>query len=210
MQTDDFGQPIAEKKSGCSTTMLWIFAIVGGLGVLGVVVCCGGGYLLFRNAFSEDPATIRQVTESITEIELPERYPPLFSMKIPIFGVKMVAYGKQGSNGPMVMMMAFPKSMAGNEEKMRQQMKQQMQQQGQQHNVRVEGEAEEETYTIRGQERRVAINRGVTEDGMKVVQVQTTFTAKEEAPAFFMMIVPEETWDEEELEGILESTNSGP
>jgi hypothetical protein len=210
MQVDDFGEPIVEKKSGCSTTVLWILAIVGGLGVLAVVVCCGGGYLLIRNAFSDDPATIRQVTETITEIELPERFPPLFSMKVPFFGVKMVAYGqRQGSGGPMLMIMSFPQSMAGNEEQMHEQMQQQMQKQGHQQKIRLEGESEEETYTIRGQKRTVAINHGVAEDGTKVVEVQTTFTAKGGAPAFFMMIVPEETWDEAELKAILDSTNPG-
>ena len=38
--------PVPVKKGG--NKMVWILGILGGLSAVGVLVCCGGGYLMFR------------------------------------------------------------------------------------------------------------------------------------------------------------------
>ena len=147
------------KSSSPLKVILWGLGIIGGLAIL---ACCGGGFLLFRTfarGISQDPAVVRQVAAEITDIELPESLPPDF--KIQFIGMKMVSFGdrsKKGS-GPMLMLMEFPASMGGNSQQMKQQMDQGLQQQGQKDQSIQIQESETKTYTIRGQEQSVVINK---------------------------------------------------
>ncbi|HMC10636.1 MAG TPA: hypothetical protein VKH44_05080 [Pirellulaceae bacterium] len=47
--TGGFGQAPPPKKSN---PILWILGIVGGLGVLGALCCCGGSYFLFNTSMN--------------------------------------------------------------------------------------------------------------------------------------------------------------
>ncbi|NND97995.1 MAG: hypothetical protein HKN47_11765 [Pirellulaceae bacterium] len=67
-------QPVKQKKGG--SVWVWIFAIVGVLGLVGVMVCCGGGYFAYRQgtAFLADEIKVKLdgnpvIEENIGEIE---------------------------------------------------------------------------------------------------------------------------------------------
>ena len=73
-------------KPGMSGTakVLMVFGI--GFVVL-AVLCCGGvgffgywGYNLAKNAMSQDPETIRRVTDEIVTIAIPDAFEPQMSM----------------------------------------------------------------------------------------------------------------------------------
>ena len=202
---DDYSESETPKSSSPLKVILWAVGIIGGLAIL---ACCGGGFLLFRTfarGISQDPAVVRQVAAEITDIEPPESLPPAFSFQL--FGMKMVSFGdpsKKGS-GPMLMLMEFPASMGGNTQQMKQQMDQGLQQQGQKDQSIQIQESETKTYTIRGQEQSVVINKGTTDSGDKVVQVMATFSSKSGNPTMLMYFTPEDQWSEEEFQTIVNS-----
>ena len=201
---DNYSDSEAPKSSGALKVILWIL----GIGVCVVILVCGvGGFLLFRTfkaGFSQDPPVIREVAGSITDVDLPDGYLPVFSMNL--FGMKMAAFGDQTNpnTSPMLMLMEFPAATAANPEQMKQQMEQSLQQQGRQRNFQIQ-QSEQKTFTIRGQEQTVVINTGTSDRGGNVVQAMGTFSAKSGNPAMLMFMVPEDKWDEDEFREIVES-----
>ena len=196
--------PEEPKKSGSGLKIfLWIVGIGGGLLLLACGGCVIGSVVFFRNAISDDPATIRETAQAITEINPPSGYEPLFSANM--FGVKVVGYGQQDQANPrMLMLMSFPENMA-DEQQMRQQMNQSLQQQGQQDLREIESETR--PYTIRGEECQVRIAKAEAENGNEVRQITAIFRGKA-GPAMLMLLMPEEDWvngGEEEFEKMLES-----
>ena len=197
---DEYGaaQP---KSSSVLKIVLWIVAI----GVIFFVLLCGGViFLAYRMVASgRDPTVVRQVTRTITDIELPERYTP--SMSFQLLGAKMVFYGQGNSSGRFLMIMQFSSGVQTNPDEMKQQMEQNRQQQaGGPRGIHVE-ETETRPYSIRGQESQVMITKGVTDDGKKIVQVTAPFIAKDGSVAMLMLLESEEEWDESEFEQILAS-----
>jgi len=198
-------EPAPRKSSGWKLALL-ILGICGGLCVL---VCGGlllGSIWFFRSSISEDPATVRQTARSITEIDVPEGYEPLFSMNM--FGMRMAGFGEQTpGKGHVLMLMAFPSSMAADRQQMRRQMDQSLQQQGEHHEFRLM-ESEQRTCTIRGEQCQVEIAKVQNNDGSEMRQVTGIFTAKNNMPAMLMVMMPEEEWadgGEAELEAMFAS-----
>lgn len=196
--------PEGPQKSGSGLKIvLWILGIGGGLLVLGCGGCIIGTIIFARNAASTDPAEIREMAQSVTEIEPPDGYEPIMAMDMYVF--KMCVFGQEGNqDGRMLMLMSFKEGMA-NDAEMERQMNQSMQQQG--HNLQVI-ESERRPYTIRGKEVQVQIAKVKTEDGKELRQVIATFTGKNGGPAVLMMLMPEEEWNnggEQEFEKMLDS-----
>jgi len=186
-------EPPPQKSSGWKIVLL-ILGICAGVFVLACGGCLVGSIWLFKSSISEDPATVRQTAQSITEIDLPEGYEPLFSMNM--FGLRMAGFGERTSGrGRVLMLMAFPSSMAADRQQMRQQMDQSLQQQTGHHEFR-QIESEQRTYTIRGEECQVQIAKVQTDDGSNMRQVTAIFTAKNNMPAMLMVMMPEEEWME--------------
>jgi hypothetical protein len=98
-------------RPGMSGTAKWLLGLGIGCGVV-VLLCCGvfggGAFWMVRTAqrsISEDPATIRRLTDEIVTIDIPESLPPRTCMdfNIPFWNTKVmtwVAYGEEsGGNG---------------------------------------------------------------------------------------------------------------
>lgn len=200
-----FEEPQPVKKSKGISIFLWVFGIIGALVVLG----CGGifltGFLWFKKAVSQDPAKVRAVAEEITEIQLPERFQPLGTFSA--FGMKMAFFSeKETADQPATLaLMELPSEAGQDPEQMRESMRQGFQGQGgQMTNLEVE-ETEERTYTIRGEEQTVTIQRGRGQDAKEWVQVMAPFTSKQGKSALLSLTVPKDSWDEAEFEAMLES-----
>ncbi len=194
------------KKSSGVRVLLWVLGIGGGLMVLMCGGCLVGSYFLFKDVASTDPAVVNNTAQSITDIDPPSGYDPMFSMNM---GVKMAAFGGEpGESGQthMLMLMAFPAGM-GDEGQMKQQMNQSLQQQGGNQNLQ-EIETETRVYTIRGEECNVQIAKVKNDDGAEFRKITTVFTAKDGNLAMLMLLMPEEEWasgGEEEFEKMIQS-----
>ena len=77
--SDTFGMEKPPKKSSGMKTVIIVLAIVGGVGVLACGGCMVGSVLLFRNAVSDDPVTVRETAQGISEIDVPQEFEPMFS-----------------------------------------------------------------------------------------------------------------------------------
>lgn len=117
----DFQQPppvnpydnLETVRPGMSSGAKVLLGLGIGCGVL-LVLCCGGFGVTFfyfgrslQRAASEDPATIRRVTESIVTIEVPEALEPKFSFDwtVPIFNrtVSAAAYADSDDHSSLVL-----------------------------------------------------------------------------------------------------------
>ncbi len=54
---DSFGNNPTPKKSN---TWLWVLGIIGGIGILGAIVCCGGSFALYRAGSSALAEQLKQ------------------------------------------------------------------------------------------------------------------------------------------------------
>jgi len=186
-------EPPVKKASGLKIVVI-VLAIAGGVGVLacgGIVV---GGFLILRNAANDDPASIRQTAQEISEIDVLEGFEPMFSMSL--MGVNIAAFGEQGPGVPrMFMLMSFPAAIAANEEQMRQQMDQSLQQHTGKQNLN-QLESETRPHSIRGADCQVRIAKVEDDQGRQLRQVTAIFTAKSGSPAMLMLMMPEEEWND--------------
>jgi predicted secreted protein len=192
------------KSKGCSI-FLWVFGILGLLIVLACAGVIGGSFWFFRKSMSQDPAKIRQATEEITEIELPERFQPMMLMNA--FGTKFVMYqlGDTPESGGMLMLMEAGTGPGQNAEQMKKNFNQGFQGQGTTLKNVDPDKTQEQTYTIRGEEVTVVIEHGTGDDGKAMVQATAQFTSKQGKPAMLIFMVNENDWDEAEFDALLNS-----
>jgi hypothetical protein len=107
---DDFQQePAPQAKKSSGSKVLLILGIIGGLCL---VVCCGGVGLLyykFKDAISytTDAAEIKKQTQEVVTLDVPDGYSPMTSMRISIgiVTMKMIIYQEgSGNQGGLVIM----------------------------------------------------------------------------------------------------------
>jgi len=131
--------PPARSGMRTSTKVILILLIVfGGLALL----CCGGGIATFvyfgksiANSVSQDPKVVRQVTQQIAQISIPEALKPTasFDVKVPFTGQRMmtgVVYEDKASNSSLFLAVFGFQTDDVNREQMRRQMEQSFRQQG--------------------------------------------------------------------------------
>lgn len=186
-----------------------------GCGVL-VLLCCGGGIVAtiffgrsMQQAISEDPATIRMVTESIVEIDVPESLPPQMSLDwtVPIVNRKMMTmavYADKDEHSALVLFQMDEDF--GNPAVMRTQFEESMKESGGQDFDEVElEESEKFTTEINGSEAEFTVGRGKREeDGREVWQAIGTFEGKG-GPAMLFLQLDGEAFTKDDAMGILQS-----
>ena len=197
-----------QPKTGMSTGV----KVLIGCGVIGGVmalVCCGGFMYLgmqVANMATEDPVEVRNISDEIADIELPDEFVPKFGMQGEMFGVggQMAAY----EDGEKVLMLMQMKGPAGfDAEQMRQEFQRQLNQQGRNTDINIES-TEQKEITLAGEETTIQIIKGTGEGGKEMRQVQGVFKGRDGA-AFVMYISPEEDWDEELVIQLLETISTG-
>jgi hypothetical protein len=215
---DDF-QDAPPKKQGMSSTAKFVL-ILGSIAGVCLLACCGGVVFMgwkFQNIAKDfmtmDPEVVRQRTEEIIHIDIPDDYAPTHAMKIDLMNVKMkqVAYQRKGSAGSMLMIMettqppmqgASPKQQR---EQMRQAMRQQAQQQGQANDEIDEQSSESREFTINGESVPFEFIKGTAaQGGVPTRQVVGIFPGRE-GTVMLMLMAPESEYNEEEIVKMIES-----
>lgn len=197
-----------QPQSGMSTGV----KVLIGCGVIGGVMalaCCGGFMYLgmqVANMATEDPVEVRNISDEIAEIDLPDEFVPKFGMQGEMFGVggQVAAY----EDGEKVLMLMQMKGPAGfDAEQMQREFQRQLDQQGRDTDINVES-TEQREITLAGQETTVQIIKGTSKDGKEMRQVHGVFNGRDGA-AFVMYISPEEEWDEGQVIQLLETISTG-
>jgi hypothetical protein len=200
-------QPGRPAKSRGLSIFLWIFGIIGLL----IVLACGGiiltMFVFIKRATSQNPAEVRAVAQEIVDVDVPDGLEPKFSVSFQ--GMRMVLFTKAEDPGSgMLSLTEFPAGQGVEgvqDEQMREEMRRSMQGQAPQMEEIDEAKSEDRTYTIRGEERTVTVQRGAGEDGKQWVQAIAHFTSKQGNEAMLTYMAPADDWDEAEFEAMLES-----
>ena len=211
------GLPVQPRK-GMSGWGKFFLVMAIGSGLM-VVVCCGvagvmmyGGYRMFADAFSQDPAVVRQVADSITAIDVPEGFEPKFSVNMRVPTTNQVlftcsVFGEQQEQGTLILAQFNSEVASGDDpEALHEQLKefQPYRDANQQEEIEIT-KTEEREYTVRGQPARFMISQGKGQKtGKEYVRVLGKFPGKE-GPALLALLEEADQYDEAALVKMLES-----
>jgi hypothetical protein len=184
-----------------------------GCGVI-VLLCCGGfiftGFWFTRSiqqAMSEDPATVRNVTDSMVTIDVPAELEPKMSMdhwRIPLVGeITMAIYGEPQQS---VLALFQLDTDLGNAEQVKTQFEQSMREAGKGEMREVDLEESETFETeISGEKAEFRLGKGKRRDTAdEVWQATGSFEGKGGAAILFMQLNAEE-FDKDDALAILKS-----
>ena len=201
-------------RPGMSGSTKLLLGLGIGCGVL-VLLCCGGfvgmSYYFgksLQNAVTKDPAKIREITDKIVTIAIPESLPPVLAMEFVVPLVNMpfitwVQYGEEhGEN--MLGLAQFNEQL--DERQMRSQWQQSMQQNGQRGYDEIDVEMSETVeQEVNGQPASFNVAQGHDRNSKaEVWQVSGTFHGKG-GPALLHIKVSAEEFTKDQVLDILKS-----
>jgi hypothetical protein len=201
-------------QRGMSTTtkMLLIF---GGIGGVLMLACCGGvayigvrGAAFLQQSFSEDPVVIRQRTQDMVQIDIPDSFEPEGAFDFII--LRMVMY--RSSNQSALMLMEMNISMAGTPQEQRDEMLRGMRQQQQKQNA--PGGANAQVNKLESTTKEIEIDgkpvefefiKGTQQGQNRTVRQVLGVLEGKRGAVMLMLIVPEEDYDEDAVIKMLKS-----
>lgn len=203
------GKKKAKRKPKKESNTLFIVAVsLGGVALLGLIVCCGGGYWFFSNAVKvvDTPAEIEAIREDIADMQIPPEFHPEMGMKLSIgFPLSMVAYTSADriEDGGFLLMQMNP---PGNQTE--EQMRRQFEIQAESRNPRNEVEIENSEFrelTIDGKKVNFEFVKGKDVERNKEVRQVVGFFKSRNGYAYLMLIMDEADWDEDKVVNFIES-----
>lgn len=225
---EDWNDPDPRKKEGLSTTVK-VLLIVGGVGTLFILLCCGGAFLLvgrFENILKEqginlrdfaenahvtDPDAIRERTQKIVKIEIMPGFEPQQAVDIVV--MKFVQYGKANDANSVLMLMAFSNKFTGGQKPTQDEMlnafRQQQARQGDAagNNVAVQ-ETETRELMVRGQKVAFQFIKGINETTGAVVREVLGSFPTQNGIGMLMLVVPEDEYDEPAVLKMIDSIDN--
>jgi len=202
-------------RPGMSSGAKVLIGLGVGCGVL-VLLCCGffgvTAYFFgrsFQKAMSEDPATVRQVTDSIVSIEVPEPLQPKMSLDwtMPFVNRKMMSmalYGDKADQNALVLFQVAED--LGDPEMMRTQFQQSMRESGRKEHKEVTlSESETFKTKINDSEAEFTIGSGKDEKAAREVWQATGAFQGNGGPAMLFLQVNAKDFTKEQVLEILKS-----
>ncbi|NQT16326.1 MAG: hypothetical protein HQ582_26450 [Planctomycetes bacterium] len=206
-------EPPPKKGLSCGCMVLIACGIVG---VLAVLVCCGGfmfaGYY-FNDAVSDDPAVVAEVAKGLAELDVPEGLEPAFSLNFthPFTGepVMVGAVYVDEAAESMLVLGSFGEALdvsGQDQEEFWRQMENSLQQQGVQQELNVnEWERSDKEIVVRGQPTTFHFATGEDEEQeTQYIKVTGAFEG-ENGQVMLRFVGDAEKYDEETIVEMLES-----
>jgi len=192
-----------------SRNMKIVLGIIGGIALCCIISVIAAVVFLpqwaanfAQESFIENPEDAARVGQEIVNYELPEGYAEEGGMSI--LGIDMIFASPANANDGVIMLMAFPQSLAGNEAEMQSQMEQTFRRQMGRQDIHLIYKGSED-ITINGQTTSLSIYEGTDENGVDVRQVSAIFEAKSEVPGMLMIFAPLDGWEDQGFDGFLAS-----
>jgi hypothetical protein len=216
---EDWKDPEAPKP-GMSTAVK-VLLIVGAIGGLFLLLCCGGiGIVAWKSQDvlkdvvkkltpTTDAAEIRERLGRITQIDIPTDFEPALGMDLGI--MRWVAYEKTPRDGSLFMLFELDRAMlqsatlAEQRREIERMFDQQRGGQNNQFDMQINvTERETRTLTVRGEPVEFDFNKGTSSDGKAMRQVVGAFKTPG-GVALLDLIVPEESYNEAAVVTMVES-----
>ena len=208
---EPYSQTPERSGMGCGMKI----AIAAGAGmVLMILVVCGGGALLVNKAqesLTNDPMEIRQIRESIVQVEIPKDMKPVMGMDIKIMGegMSMAAFTDQAHDGEMwfVSLSTPYDSNVKIDDAVRKAQDDQRRNSPQQKMIPLAAleDREDIEKEINGQTGKFVVGRGKDEQGVEHVQVTGIFATDSQEFGMVNLIMPAEHMDLEAGSRLIES-----
>lgn len=210
---EDWHDPEAPKR-GMSTTAK-VLIIVGCVGGVCALLCCGGGLFVYfrlkdalKNAVVLDPRLIEEQTAGIAKIEIPPGFEPKQAVNAVV--MRWVVYGKNPDEGSRLLLMGVDRAIvdSANPEGQKTQLLQMMQQEGTTSGSEpgfVVQESEQREIAVRGEMVKFEFAKGtVAANGKEMRQVSGSFKTPG-GMGLILFRVPVESYDEAAVVKMLES-----
>lgn len=216
---EDWKDP-EQRKPGMSTTVK-VLLLLGGIGGICSLLCCGGAFILvnraqqiledaginFKDIVTVEPEAIRERTQKIAKLEIPPGFEPKQAVDMVI--MKYAIYTKGANADSSLVLMEFAKEFMGEEEEQQEEMLeafQKRQTEGGNLSADVEVQSSEtREFTIRGETANFEFNKATNKKtGAKVRQVVGSFATKN-GVAMLVFVVPEDEYDDAVAVKLIES-----
>lgn len=201
LQFEDTAPAAKPRSNGC---LKW-FLIFAGIGVVGIIGCCGVGYYLFMPKVVTKPAQVDALAQEIADIKMLPDFKGETGVKMNFYFMEMrfCRYAHSAGKGEFQL---TEMSMNGNNAAGNAELEAQMQNQKQMEMKALSVESEDSReIEIRGQSATFTTVFGQdVSSKTKYYQVEGTFVGKH-GPAKLMLQVEEEIWNHEAVSELLES-----
>ncbi len=197
----------------------WLMGCGLGCGVM-MLVCCGGATIIaygtirtFEDSLTDDPDEILALSEQIATFDRPADLAPQggfdfdTSLLWQPIEVKGALYESQASEGIFVLV-EFGEMFDDNTvDYLRSQIQKAIREEDDlESRIRIDGEPEEITLTIRGEETTFTFNRGTElESDRQFIQAAGRFPGHDGRIGFVMLVLPADEYDEQQIVELIES-----
>lgn len=217
MSMHDDLQAEQPQKRGMSSTAK-VLLVLGSIAGVCLLVCCGGVAIFglrfkdeikkFAESTSSDPAVVKQRTQEVVEIEIPEEFKPVATWGIPLgaFSMKQFIYQPPGNPNSVLVIMETNQPLApGQDAKQQREAMQQGMRQGQQMGSIDMQEESRETrqFTINGEEVPFEFIKGKAH-GVPAHKVVGIFPGKQ-GTVMLILMVADSDYDDEKIVNMIKS-----
>lgn len=196
-----------------------VLLVLGSIAGVGLLLCCGGlAFVGFKfkdtiqavaDSASQDPVVVKQRTEEVVHIEIPEEFKPVATWGMPLgaFSMKQFIYQPAGNPNSVLVIMETNQPLApGQDAKQQREAMQQGMRQGQQMGGSIDMQEEShETriFTINGEEVPFEFIKGKAH-GVAARKVVGIFPGKQ-GTLMLILLIAESDYDDEKITNMLES-----
>jgi len=217
MSMHDDLQAEQPQKRGMSSTAK-VLLVLGSIAGVCLLICCGGAVFMgfkFRDtikavadATSNDPAVVKQRTQEVVEIEIPEEFKPVATWGMPLgaFSMRQFIYQPPGNPNSVLVIMETNQPLApGQDAKQQREAMQQGMRQGQQMGSIDMQEESRETrqFTINGEEVPFEFIKGKAH-GVAAHKIVGIFPGKQ-GTVMLILMVADSDYDEEKIVNMIKS-----
>lgn len=185
------------KESGCG------IKIVIALGIGFVVICiavCAGGYFYVQKGVTTEPDKVRDLTQSIIEVDVPPQVLPIMGIDLSMLGNNFVMAIYADHMGGSMWIMSVPAPydpVAANVDDVLREMEQQQQQKPdnqKQKVIKIE-KREDIEKQVNGKLAKFLVASGKDENGVPHTQVTGVFLSEKENLGMFNLVISEQQMD---------------
>ncbi len=210
---DDGFEDRPQPRTGMSTAVKVLIGLLVAGGLF-IVVCCGVGIYFFSRASVTTPEGVRELTNEIIQIDVPDQFPPQFGVRLNFFGMggmKAVIYADDPNDpsGSQLVILELSVPDSGDDQLTKEELGRQLEQQGQAEQFQPkdlqDATIETRMLKVQGKEVEFEFIKGKSPDTGTVMHQVTGSFPNDNGIVVLAVQVPEDEYDEEVILKMIES-----